>query len=326
MGEIDLQSTKVRKIRAEDDVHLKDNRKWCMEFQIFSNGKETIYHIATESEQELNEWMQHLEPITMNNQATGSTITAPPRPPPKKKTKIGFATLKPKKQNINSVEIGSPSPAYTKPDSSSNMNGNSSPGSGVSVSSSDTPPSTPSSSILHEIIETEKDYVNDLRIVRDFYIKTLEEKQLIQKSTKDAIFGNIEELLPIHEQFLTLLTSAYHSPHPDFSDAFELVVRPFSFPFFLILCLPLSHKYVIYSAPLSIPPFSILSFHQHLYFIIFPFYQHLFLSHLCLSFPKLHPLSPYYHLISFSPPVSSRFSSFIPFFVHLCAVRFVFIK
>lgn len=63
--------------------------------------------------------------------------------------------------------------------------------------------------VLFEIIETENDYVNDLKVIRDHFITPMETSDF-KKHTQD-IFSNIEELIGLHTRSSALLNEKRES-------------------------------------------------------------------------------------------------------------------
>ncbi|RKP37091.1 hypothetical protein BJ085DRAFT_40964 [Dimargaris cristalligena] len=53
--------------------------------------------------------------------------------------------------------------------------------------------------IMFEIIHTEADYVRDLILVREVFVKPLRHLQVIPEACIDRLFANLEAILPIHE-------------------------------------------------------------------------------------------------------------------------------
>jgi len=74
--------------------------------------------------------------------------------------------------------------------------------------------------VIAEIMTTERDYVKDLSLVKEHFIFKLEDYGLMQKDLKDAIFGNIEELLPLHQDLLQKLEATLQQESPNFGIIF----------------------------------------------------------------------------------------------------------
>ena len=204
LGTINLNSTKIRRIRPNDgDVHIKDqrNKKWCMEFCT----PESVYHIAVETEIELTGWLEMLE------RACKLYYQAPVASDCPKTRKTKLFTSKPKKGA--NVAIGSPS--FSRVDTPIPQRAP------VEEEVVDT---TPRIAIIKEIIHTERDYVNDLEVLVNFYLKPLETYGILKKDFKDAIFGNVENLVPIHQEFLAKLEEEYTKEDPHFSIPFSEIV------------------------------------------------------------------------------------------------------
>ncbi|KAJ3280108.1 Myosin 10A, isoform D [Borealophlyctis nickersoniae] len=59
--------------------------------------------------------------------------------------------------------------------------------------------------VIHEIYTTEKDYVEDLEIIIEVYIKQLQKNKLIRTKDMSVIFCNVEQLLPVNQELLKWL-------------------------------------------------------------------------------------------------------------------------
>lgn len=59
--------------------------------------------------------------------------------------------------------------------------------------------------LIYEIFLTERDYVDDLKLIVDVFIAELKAKALLKPKEISAIFSNIEQLLPIHEELFSCL-------------------------------------------------------------------------------------------------------------------------
>ncbi|KAJ1919033.1 hypothetical protein IWQ60_007337 [Tieghemiomyces parasiticus] len=53
--------------------------------------------------------------------------------------------------------------------------------------------------LMFEIIHTEADYVRDLVLIREVFIKPLRHLQVLAEREIDQLFGNLEDILPIHD-------------------------------------------------------------------------------------------------------------------------------
>ncbi|KAJ3346907.1 Myosin 10A, isoform D [Allomyces javanicus] len=60
--------------------------------------------------------------------------------------------------------------------------------------------------IIYEVIVTEMDYVLDLRLMKLAYMTPLVERGLVTPKELVVLFANLEQLLPIHEELLDLLS------------------------------------------------------------------------------------------------------------------------
>lgn len=170
----------------------------------------SVYDIATEQEEEVDQWVflinqvkNHLfqKGIDINKDAPVNT-----RPPPKKNLASRFATLRQKKNqpDFSRMDIVG---TFAEPKSHA---------------------AVPRDACLAEIIDTERDYVTDLLIIVNHYIGKLEDYGLLPRDKKDEMFGNIEEMVPLHQQFLSELEIEYAKPTPDFSYIFSNFVPKLS--------------------------------------------------------------------------------------------------
>ncbi|TPX38315.1 hypothetical protein SmJEL517_g00307 [Synchytrium microbalum] len=67
--------------------------------------------------------------------------------------------------------------------------------------------------VIYEVIQTEKDYVEDLDIVAEIYIKALRKNKLLRPKDLAVIFSNIEMLLPMNQELLKLLEERQAQNH-----------------------------------------------------------------------------------------------------------------
>lgn len=56
------------------------------------------------------------------------------------------------------------------------------------------------SNVVLEIINTERDYVQDLQMIREIYLKHLDREGVISKQHLNDIFSNIEQLNEVNNQ------------------------------------------------------------------------------------------------------------------------------
>lgn len=61
--------------------------------------------------------------------------------------------------------------------------------------------------VLAEILQTERDYVNDIEIVAVVFIRPLLEKNIISREDHTLLFSNLEVLVHVNQQLLNRLTS-----------------------------------------------------------------------------------------------------------------------
>lgn len=56
------------------------------------------------------------------------------------------------------------------------------------------------SNVVLEIVNTEKDYVQDLCIIRDVYFKHLDRERVVSTENLNQIFSNVEQLYEVNNQ------------------------------------------------------------------------------------------------------------------------------
>lgn len=56
--------------------------------------------------------------------------------------------------------------------------------------------------ILAELIQTEKDYVDDLEMIVELFLVPLRANKLVSKEEADGVFGNLPHLIPLNRQLL----------------------------------------------------------------------------------------------------------------------------
>jgi len=201
LGEINLVVTQIMRINAGKDYKYV--------FKMTSYDRE--YHIATETEEDLLQWINMINRVKEHIFEHGLELQENIAKPKQAKSlkKSVFGTLGRKKSNTATLAISG---------SAGNFQSTQNSGNGI----------TGLAAVLDEIVTTERDYVNDLRVVRDLYIKKLEDYGLMQRDQKDAIFGNIEGLIPLHEDLLEKLEKEYKSKTPDFGKVFEEICPNFT--------------------------------------------------------------------------------------------------
>lgn len=59
--------------------------------------------------------------------------------------------------------------------------------------------------VIFEIITTEADYIQDLEIILDLYIRPLEKNKLIRPKDMSIVFSNLEQVLPVNQELLRSL-------------------------------------------------------------------------------------------------------------------------
>lgn len=233
-----MKTTRFQKIRIDD-------RKWCMEF----NTTDSAYYIAVDSESELNNWLSILHKVEqkyfdisgVENQAPSkSTLTS-------LRGKVSLSIF-PKKQN-SSFEIGAPggnSPTFVRKDDTQ-ITKQDSPRSLTNSSATN----NPRDAILQEILITERDYVSDLLIITDFYIKRLEGFKILKKDSKDVIFANVEDFVPLHKVFLQKLEEEFKNPNGPLiskifiSEVIYLIIKNLKKIFLKISFLKIRYKFFL---------------------------------------------------------------------------------
>ncbi|ORX85188.1 hypothetical protein BCR32DRAFT_290853 [Anaeromyces robustus] len=58
--------------------------------------------------------------------------------------------------------------------------------------------------VIYEMIDTERDYVNDLSIIIELYIKPLRANNMLSKSDFQLLFSNVEQLYGVNQELLSL--------------------------------------------------------------------------------------------------------------------------
>jgi hypothetical protein len=58
--------------------------------------------------------------------------------------------------------------------------------------------------IIYEMIDTERDYVNDLSIIIELYIQPLERDNIISKKDFNTLFSSIEQIYGVNKELLSL--------------------------------------------------------------------------------------------------------------------------
>ena len=205
LGDIDLVVTQIS-LADKRDKGKESSHKWVFKMTTF--GSE--YHIATETEEELNQWMNTINRVKEHIFANGLQLER------------NISTPKKSKRGVKSRLTGTLRRKGTSSDFAISGSGTfqqSSPGvGGVSGLAA----------VREEIMTTERDYLKDLNIVKDLYIFKLEDYGLLQRDQKDAIFGNIEDLIPLHEDLLARLEEEYVLPSPDFGKIFKDIAPRFN--------------------------------------------------------------------------------------------------
>jgi hypothetical protein len=174
LGEIRLISTKVRKI-------TDTGKPFCLEMTTHN----AVYHIATDKEQDLIEWIDVIDRLKENIFTKGGmeddhpSPVSSPSPLEKHSSNANLSNDDKDKKNISSINlvkkkfqtlnrpnkkddfvisvasspaiITSPSPSLTSPT--------------IAPSDNNEPPKSKKESVIFEIINTERDYVNDLDII-----------------------------------------------------------------------------------------------------------------------------------------------------------------
>ena len=62
--------------------------------------------------------------------------------------------------------------------------------------------------VLLEIVNTERDYLNDLDLMVDMFMKPVTERALLKPMELATIFSNLQELIIINKEFLKLLENS----------------------------------------------------------------------------------------------------------------------
>ncbi|KAI9201937.1 uncharacterized protein BJ171DRAFT_601297 [Polychytrium aggregatum] len=59
--------------------------------------------------------------------------------------------------------------------------------------------------VIHEVIYTERDYVDDLRTIIEIYIQPIKERKLLRPKDITVVFSNLEDLQRLNQEFLSWL-------------------------------------------------------------------------------------------------------------------------
>lgn len=184
---------------------------------------ESVYHIAVETEIELTEWLNVIERASELYYQEPSTLPSSAARPKRTKGNLlnSLSSLHTKKSTTDiptftRADIPQQTPEPTPSETSNEPAGN------------------PRDAIIKEILYTERDYVKDLEILIQEYLKPLESYGILKKDFKDAIFANVEDLFPIHQEFLAQLEIEFEKEDPLFSRVFiEVVCILYTFYYFL---------------------------------------------------------------------------------------------
>jgi len=72
--------------------------------------------------------------------------------------------------------------------------------------------------VIAEIIETEKDYVENLKTIRDLYKNPLKESKILLESEIEVLFSNVETLINIHEKYILEKVTAQLGENKDYTN------------------------------------------------------------------------------------------------------------
>jgi hypothetical protein len=78
--------------------------------------------------------------------------------------------------------------------------------------------------VIFEIITTEEDYVEDLELILNLYIRPLEKNKLIRTKDMSIIFSNIEQVLPVNQELLRSLDEQQQR-NPVIDSVGEILIR-----------------------------------------------------------------------------------------------------
>ncbi|KXS17650.1 Dbl homology domain-containing protein [Gonapodya prolifera JEL478] len=59
--------------------------------------------------------------------------------------------------------------------------------------------------VIYETLVTEREYVRDLKIIIDLYLKVMREKKILPPKGLAIVFSNIEQILPVNVELLARL-------------------------------------------------------------------------------------------------------------------------
>ena len=201
LGGFDLVTTNVKRLTIKDS----SSHKYVFELSTF--GSE--YHIATETEEELLQWLNMISRVKDHIFSNGLQISSPSGRT-KQKRGLSRLTLRAKKSSSSSaMQFAIGRSASTGDFNLGNSNSSGAKG---------------KAAVVEEILTTERDYVADLLLVKDHYIFKLEDYGLMQRDQKEAIFGNILDLIPLHQELLGQLEIEARNASPNFGAIFAEVV------------------------------------------------------------------------------------------------------
>jgi hypothetical protein len=58
--------------------------------------------------------------------------------------------------------------------------------------------------VIYELINTEKQYVDDLHTILEVFVMPIRDRNLLNKIEMGSIFSNIEVIVPLHENYLAV--------------------------------------------------------------------------------------------------------------------------
>jgi len=161
---------------------LKDTGRFKHVFELSTYGKE--YYVATENEEDLQQWVSTIERVKHHIFAYGIEPSSPIVPSPHKfLSTLERLTISHSKRDNLVLEV-----ADGKSRAGISPNGK-----------------TGRDAVIQEIIQTEEDYLNDLHVIINHYLASLLTFKQMTKHQKDEVFGNIEEIIPIHQHLLSQL-------------------------------------------------------------------------------------------------------------------------
>jgi hypothetical protein len=191
LGELNLVTSQIKRLE-----NSKGNRKYS--FEVYTHP--TVYHISVETEEELAQWLNMMERVRHHIFIYGLKIDDTNEAKKPKSKGLLTSMLRPGGSKKDSVDVL-----------------NAPGGSGRSIASYG---KSGKDTVIQEILVTERDYVVDLHVIKEHFIDRLVDFARMPKHEKDQIFGNIEDIIPLHDTLLRDLEAEVLLENPDLGAIF----------------------------------------------------------------------------------------------------------